>query len=348
MDANALRYYFFVLRDWILAGALILIVFFMLRLVRGILIHRFKQFSESGRYKTASFVHRVFLGTKTWFLLWIAILVGSLVVRLSPQIRGAMTTTTIILLITQAGIWVLGLIEVWIERRGGGEAGKEQQSSLNALQFFARLVVWTLVVILALDNIPGVQVTSLITSLGIGGIAIGLAVQNILSDLFSSLTITLDKPFSIGDTINVGEFTGTVEYIGLKSTRIRSLSGEQLVFSNSDLLASRIRNFKRMERRRVVFTLGVTYDTPAEKLQVVPQIIQATIEAAANTTFERAHFKEFGASALIFEVVYFVDASDYRLFMDRQQQINLDIYNKFSENQIQFAYPTQTIYTKNV
>lgn len=346
MDANALQYYWMIFREWLLAGALALIVFFMLRLLRGFLTARFERLLGSDKRKTTGIIHRLFRDTKAWFLLWIALAVGSLMVRLDIPIRDAMTTITIILFIVQAGIWTVGLIEAWLERRSGGEVEKEQRSSLNAIGFFARLAVWSLVVILALDNIPGVEVTSLITSLGIGGIAIGLAVQNILSDLFSSLTITLDKPFSIGDTINVGEFTGTVEYIGLKSTRIRSLSGEQLVFANSDLLASRIRNLQRMERRRVVFFLGVSYDTPAEKLQAIPNLIQTTIEAVDDTTFDRAHFKEFGVTGLTFEIVYFIDTSDYRVFMDRQQQINLDVFNKFTEMQIQFALPAPTVAPK--
>ncbi len=210
-----------------------------------------------------------------------------------------------------------------------------------------KIGVWIFVFLIILDNLPGVEITTLIAGLGIGGIAVGLAVQNILSDLFSSVSIALDKPFVIGDTIKVGEFVGTVESIGLKSTRLRSISGEQLIFTNSDLLSSRIQNFKRLERRRVIFSLGVTYETSTENLEKIPRLVEEIISTKPNVTFDRAHFKEFGAFSLNFEIVYYVDTSDFRYFMDVQQEINLEIFRKFNERGIQFAYPTQVIYTRN-
>jgi small-conductance mechanosensitive channel len=197
-----------------------------------------------------------------------------------------------------------------------------------------------------LDNIPGVQVDTLIASLGIGGIAVALALQNILGDLFASLSITLDKPFVIGDFIIVDELMGEVERIGLKSTRLRSLSGEQLVFANADLLSSRIRNFKHMERRRASFKLGVTYATPPEKLARIPSLVQEIIQAQAQVTLDRVHFKEMGEFALIFEIVYYMEMPDYKLYMDTQETINLAICQRFAEEGIEFAYPTQTVFLK--
>ena len=200
-----------------------------------------------------------------------------------------------------------------------------------------------MILLLILENV-GVDVTALIAGLGVGGIAVALAAQNILGDLFSSMSIVLDKPFVLGDFIIVGDMMGTVEKIGLKTTRVRSLSGEQLIFSNSDLLGSRIRNFKRMQERRIVFSIGVAYDTPAEKLTAIPGMLRAAVEAQEPVRFDRAHFAKFGDSALIYEVVYFVLKPDYNLSMDIQQAINLRLFREFADRQIEFAFPTQTLH----
>ena len=204
-------------------------------------------------------------------------------------------------------------------------------------------MLWILLFLVALDNF-GADVTTLIAGLGVGGIAIALAVQNILGDLFASFSIVLDKPFIIGDFIIVGDHLGTVEYIGLKTTRLRSLSGEQLIFSNTDLLGSRIRNYKRMYERRVVFSVAVVYQTPEEKLAAIPEMIREIVEAQAQIRFDRAHFKDFGAYALNFEVVYWILSPDYNLYMDIQQTINLAIFRQFNETGIAFAYPSQTLF----
>jgi small-conductance mechanosensitive channel len=180
----------------------------------------------------------------------------------------------------------------------------------------------------------------------VGGIAVALAVQNVLGDLFASFSIVLDKPFVIGDFIIVGDHLGTVEHVGLKTTRIRSLSGEQLVFSNTDLLGSRIRNFKRMYERRVVFSLGVVYQTPARLLEKIPPMLRQIVESREQVRFDRAHFRDFGPHSLNFEIVYWVLSPDYALYMDIQQEINLEIYRRFEQEGIDFAYPTQTLYLR--
>jgi small-conductance mechanosensitive channel len=194
-----------------------------------------------------------------------------------------------------------------------------------------------------LDNL-GVNVTALVTGLGVGGIAVALAVQNVLGDLFASLSIVLDKPFVLGDFVVVDDLLGSVEHIGLKTTRLRSLWGEQVVFSNSDLLKSRLRNFGRMAERRVSLDIGVTYQTPRAVLQAIPAIIREAIEEQVATRFDRSHFKGFGDSALTFESVYYVLSPDYNRYMDIQQAINLRIYERFESQGIGFAYPTQTVF----
>jgi small-conductance mechanosensitive channel len=206
----------------------------------------------------------------------------------------------------------------------------------------ARFAIWTMMVLLTLANL-GVDVTAMVAGLGIGGVAIALAAQNILGDLFASASIVLDKPFVLGDFIAVGEDMGTVEHIGLKTTRVRSLSGEQLVFANSDLLKSRIRNFKRMNERRAVFTVGVAYSTPADKVAAIPAILREAVQSQPSARCDRAHFTRYSDLALVFEVVYYVSSADYNLYMDIQQAINLTILRRFAEEQIGFAYQTRTV-----
>jgi small-conductance mechanosensitive channel len=249
----------------------------------------------------------------------------------------------IVATIIQAGIWLSTALQIWLENYGKEETDGADRMTMNALSFLGRIALWATVLLLILDNL-GVDVTALVAGLGIGGIAIALAVQNVLSDLFASLSIVLDKPFVPGDFVVVGDMAGSVEHIGIKTTRIRSISGEQLVFSNTDLLGSRIRNFGRMRERRVVFSLGVTYQTPADKLERVPGLIQAAIESQERARFDRSHFASYGDSALNFETVYYVESSDYATHMDILQSVNLTIYQSFAAEGIEFAYPTQTLF----
>jgi small-conductance mechanosensitive channel len=168
--------------------------------------------------------------------------------------------------------------------------------------------------------------------------------QNILGDLFASMAIVLDKPFQVGDFIVVGEHAGSVEKVGLKTTRVKSLWGEQLVFANAQLLGSQIRNYRKMQERRIAFTIGVTYETPLEKLRALPGWLKAAVEAQPDVRFDRAHFKSYGAFSLDYEIVYYVLSADYNLYMDRQQAVNLAIFDQLAKEGVQFAYPTRTLY----
>jgi small-conductance mechanosensitive channel len=258
--------------------------------------------------------------------------------RLGELVRVVLT----ILLALQVLRWGYVMIDVWLRRRFARAEAPGQGVGYGAVRFVARLVLWTIVLLLALDNV-GIEVTALIAGLGVGGVAIALAVQNILGDIFNSLSIVLDKPFEVGDFIVVGDLAGTVENIGVKTTRVRSLGGEQLVFSNSDLVGSRVRNFKRMRERRVVFGFGVTYDTPADKVERIPAIVRGMIETLSDTRFDRAHFKAFGESSLDFEVVYYVLSPDFNVYMDRQEQLNLALMRELATEGIEFAFPTRTL-----
>ncbi len=220
---------------------------------------------------------------------------------------------------------------------------KTDKFALRWIGIIIKAVVWICALLLFLDNI-GVKITALIAGLGIGGIAVAFAAQAILEDVFSFITIFFDRPFEIDDFIIVDDFMGTVEQVGIKTTRLRSINGEQLIFSNKDLTNSRVRNYKRMENRRVVFSLGVTYSTP---LKEIPLLIKNIVESVGNTTFDRAHFKEFGESSLKFEASYYVLSQDFNLYMDVQQSINFAIKEEFEKRGIEFAFPARTLYMQN-
>lgn len=215
--------------------------------------------------------------------------------------------------------------------------------SLEGMMRVVKFLVWALAAIIFLDNI-GFKVSTIIAGLGIGGIAVAIAAQALLKDFFSYFSIVFDRPFKLGDFIIIGDFMGTVEHIGIKTTRLRSLGGEQLIFSNTDLTDSRVRNYKLMEKRRVLFRIGVTYQTPLSKLKEIPKIIENIVKNTKDTAFDRAHFFSYGDFSLIFEVVYFVLGPDYNKYMDIQQEINFAIKEEFEKRGIEFAYPTQTLY----
>ena len=222
---------------------------------------------------------------------------------------------------------------------------KESDSkvAMGVLAKIAKITLWALGLLMILSNL-GIDITSLIAGLGIGGIAIAFALQNILGDLFASFAIFFDKPFVQGDFIVVGEHSGTVEKIGIKSTRIRALQGEEIIISNKELTSARVQNFKRLKERRITFTLGVTYDTQPDKLQKIPEIIKNIVTNLESTKFDRAHFKSFGDSALLFEIVYIIQSDDYTAYMDTQQQLNLQIHQAFNKEKIEMAFPTQTVH----
>ena len=232
---------------------------------------------------------------------------------------------------------------IWAKQKF--ESDPTISTALGSVGFLIRFAVGATFVMLALANLD-IDIGPLIASLGIGGVALALALQGVLGDLFASLSIIFDKPFAVGDSIQVGDLSGTVEHVGLKSTRLKSVTGEQLVFSNGDLLGSRIRNYQRRQERRCAFTLGVTYDTPSEKLERIPNLIQEIIESHENVRFDRCFFMVFGDSALNFESVYYSLVPDFKTYGETHHAVNLEIFRRFAEEGIEFAYPTQTIYVE--
>lgn len=221
--------------------------------------------------------------------------------------------------------------------------GDEDGHRLKPLISFLNFLIWIIGLLFLLDNL-GFQISTVVAGLGISGIAVALAAQAILGDLFSYFVIFFDRPVEIGDFITFENKSGTIEKIGIKTTHVRSLSGEQLIVANSKLTSSILHNYKRMETRRIVFGLGVTYQTKADQLKIIPGIIKSIIEKHEVTKFDRAHFKSYGDFSLNFEIVYFILSSDYLQYMDAQEKINLEIYEQFEKLGIEFAYPTQTLY----
>ncbi len=254
--------------------------------------------------------------------------------------------TIYVLLVFAIVIQIVSVISVFIDYFARKSAENESSvTALNAVKIMVKIVIWILGLLLILSNL-GVDITSLVAGLGIGGVAIALAIQNILEDLFSSFAIYFDKPFEIGDSIEVGESKGTVEKIGVKTTRMRAYDGEEIVISNKELTSARIRNFKRLSERRVLCNFGLTYDTPNEKIEKIPAIIEEEVGKIEKARFERAHFITFGDSALNFEVVYFVESSDYTEYMDVNQAVNLKIKAAFEAEEIEMAFPTRTLLMK--
>jgi len=333
------------LRAWLIALGIVLGAYLLLSGIHRLIARRLTTLSQRTTTTWDDAVAAVLRGTSSLFLLVIALLAGASVLALTDRVVVGLRTVAVVAFLIQCGLWITIATGAFLGRYQAIHMEKDRSAAtmVGALAFLSQLVVWTGVLLLALDNL-GVDVTALIAGLGVGGIAVALAAQNILGDLFASLAIVLDKPFVLKDFIIVDSYLGTVDHIGLKTTRLRSLSGEQLIFSNADLLKSRIRNYGRMFERRVVFTIRATYQTSGEQVERIPGIIRSAIEAQERTRFDRSHFFAYGEYGLEFESVYYVLSPDYNVYMDIQQAINLQIHSRFDEEGIAFAVPEQRLY----
>lgn len=289
---------------------------------------------------------RMVQSIRPWAYTTVALVLALFALNIPNWLHTALLALLLFVVLLQAIRALTMLIEYAVSRFvSPGDEGDDPhaKTAANMLSLIGRIILWSVGLLFVLSNL-GVQITSLIAGLGIGGIAIGLALQAILGDLFSSFAIYFDKPFRVGDFIIVGDQMGTVERIGIKTTRLRALQGEEVVISNAELTSARIHNYKRMSNRRIVFNFGITYETPPELVAQVPERIREIFSSIDRAELERAHFASFGDFALMFEVVYNVLASDYATYMDVQQQVNLRLMECFKKAGINFAYPTQTIY----
>ncbi|EHL24732.1 mechanosensitive ion channel protein MscS [Acidovorax sp. NO-1] len=299
--------------------------------------------SQSGMAMT---VVDVLKGTSRTLMLVVALLVGASLLDLPGRWESRLSQLWFVAVALQMGLWGMRAIGIGVRRyvqRHSSTGMTQVSASATLMSWGLRTLLWSVVLLAILSNV-GVNITAFIASLGVGGIAVALAVQNILGDLFASLAIAVDKPFEVGDFVVVGSVSGTVQVIGLKTTRIRSLQGEQIVMSNTDLLKQTISNFRMLERRRIVFGFGVTYDTTPEQAEAIPGIVRKLIEAHPQLRFDRAHFKAFGASSLDYEVVYIVEDPAFSVYMDMQQALNLGLMRELKALGVEFAFPTRTVH----
>lgn len=316
--------------DWTVATLVALTGFLILNNVIRFLAKRLAVIAQKTANKLDDVAVEMVAHTNRFLLFLIALLIGFTILDLPKKWEVFLHRSWVIVIGMQMALWLNFGITVWMR-------SYMDRATTTTIVFLMRLAIWATLLLSILANI-GINITAFVTSLGIGGIAVALSLQNILSDLFASLSISLDKPFEIGDFIVVTDLVGTVEFIGVKTTRIRSLSGEQIIISNTELLKRIIHNFKRMAERRALFTFKIQYDTPANLAAALPQLIKEIIAKIPGTRFDRAHFKNFGNNALEFEVVYFVLNPDYNHYMDIQQTVNLELMQTCSQHGIPLAH----------
>ncbi|CAN5880750.1 mechanosensitive ion channel family protein [soil metagenome] len=339
--------------QWAVFIALTTGLFLLLLIVVGVVRPWLKQRAKQTDHRYDDYILLVLKHTWTLSYLALACFVALHFVDLKPdpeatdQVGRTIRTVALVVIFLQIGRWGMSVIDLALQQgfRFANFTETAAKTAFGVVRFFALVAIWTSVAILILSTF-GIEITPLVAGLGIGGIAVGFALQQILGDIFCSVAIVLDRPFEVGDFIITGDHMGSIEHIGVKTTRVRSLGGEQIIFPNSDLIGSRVRNYKRMAERRVTFGFGVLYATSAEKLERLPEIVREIIEAQAQTRFDRAHFASFGDSSLDFEVVYHVLSPDYNLYMDIQQQINLSLFRRLEEIGIGFAFPSRTLYVE--
>jgi small-conductance mechanosensitive channel len=341
-------YYGNTIRSYLVAAGIAISIPLLVWVLERALVSQLRRIAQRTALQINDLLIAAVSSTKLLLVAVLGVYGASLSLERSAGVMTATRTAAVIAFLVQLGIWINAgvsttLIHYQEQKRESGDLSAV--GSIAMLGLFGRILLWVFITMLLLNNV-GVDITALVTGLGIGGIAVALAAQNILGDLFASISIMLDKPFEVGDSLTIGEFQGTVEQIGIKTTRLRSLSGEQLIFSNSDLLKSRIRNNKRMNERRVVFEIGVAYETPVERLEMLPKILRESVEALPQARFDRAHFKRFGDSSLIYETVYFVKNPNYNEYMDMQQAINLALFRRLRDAAIEISYPTRSIYLR--
>lgn len=331
--------------DWLIAAGIAAGATTALIVTKRLVTARLVRLAERTRTDVDDMLTGLLQRISPFYLLIVGLYAGSWWLAVPDGTRSVLDQVFFIATMIQLGVWG-GRVLTWLLTKSTRLQEFEDpsaQTTLNVLGFSSRLLLWSIVFLIVLDNL-GVNITTLIASMGIGGIAVALAAQSILGELFASLSIAMDKPFVIGDFIVIDSFMGNIEKIGMRTTQIRSLSGELIIFSNTDLLKSRVRNFKRMQERRILFTLDVEYGTPAETLARIPDMVRGIIEVEEMTRFERGHFKSYGGSSLVFEFVYYVLSREYNDFMDIQQRINFAIYRAFEHEGIAFAFPSQTVY----
>ena len=333
--------------SWLTAGLTAGISLLVALVARRLLVSRLGALAARTTNHVDDMVVEALKKTRAWVLVVVAVLVALSPLHFPPRVEHAIAPTMKLVVLWQLAVWAVAGIEFWIRHQLEHRTGTHDRTSvamIGAMGVGAKVLIWVLIALTALKSVFDVEVTALITGLGVSGIAVALAVQNILGDLLAALAIVFDKPFDVGDSIGVDNISGTVERIGVKTTHIRSQNGEQIVIGNGDLLKSRLRNYRRMSQRRAAFTLDLPFDTPPDALARVPAMLEAIVLAQKPVRFERSHVASFTDSAVRVETVYYVLDPDYKLYMDVQQAINLEILRRFGAERLRFALPSSTVY----
>ncbi len=340
------------LASWGLATTAFLFTFTVLPLLKGLILAQRRRFSATETPLGIDVALQLIAQTSRLFLWAVALYCAERFLELPPQLERVSKILIVLITWLQVGLWLAIAVRFSLDHqrkraaRLRGEdadlADRAITGSFDIVLFIARVLIFMVVLLLALDNL-GVNITALVAGLGIGGIAIALAVQTVLGDLLASLSITLDKPFGLGDWLRVDDCEGTVEHIGIKSTRLRSVSGEQIILSNADLLRSRVRNLGRMSERRALFSLGVAYDTARDVLERVPSLVRAVVERQKGTRFEYCVLRSLGDAALTFEVCYFVSGSPASLYIETLDAVNRGILAAFDAALVKIAYPARAV-----
>jgi len=329
---------------YITAIGIFVLIIAVVKIFRLIVLKRLKKWAAKTQTTIDDFILNGIKKSIVPILYYSAIYFAARSLSLSDSVRNILDVLSIVVVTFYIIRLITSTLDYSIKSYSAKQDAADQKAKqLKSISTLARIIIWGVGLVFLLDNL-GFNISAVVAGLGIGGIAVALAAQTILGDLFSYFIIFFDRPFELGDYIKVGDKNGTIEHIGIKTTRIRALNGEQLVFSNTDLTSSRLHNFKKLQKRRIVFMLGVIYETHAEKLKLIPGLVKNIISEEENSDYDRGHFKSFGDFSLNFEFVYYVLSSDYTTYMDTQHNINMKIFDKFHGEGIEFAYPTQLVY----
>jgi small-conductance mechanosensitive channel len=331
------------LMDWLVAAMVAVAVWSVLWILRRFIVSRYKTYSAGEHASLLRLIAYLLGNTTKLFLFGVALYAAQANLALPDKLRHLIDGIVTILVLVQIGLWLGRSLRFYLELKER-ERGADRMfaGSLDIIKFIAHVLIWSVLILVALSNL-GVNITALLAGLGVGGVAVALALQNILGDLFASLSIALDKPFVVNDRLVIDSYMGKVEHIGIKSTRLRSDSGEQIILSNADILKSRVRNFGRAPEQRVLTTLRVSYETPSDTLRSIPKLIEDIAREQTNTRFERCHLLTLGDSALQFELAYFVLQPNVNSVADVQQAVNLRIIEEFRRMKVEFDYPTQRV-----
>jgi len=327
--------------NWVLAIAVFIAIYFTVKPIFSLIVKKIDKVINHKLNKTGDIAVDALKHSKAWFFIAIAIFFSAKFLSLG-EYDFLPLKILILVIFVQTGIWSNVIFSKGLRNWSQRNENPSQHAAVVIVRWFGRFVIWATVLLLILDNL-GIEAISLLAGLGVGGIAIALAMQKILGDLFASISIMLEKPFEIGDFVMVGDIRGTVESIGIKTTRIRSINGEQIVISNSDLLESRVNNFKRMAERRIIFNLNVSNLTSKENIHAITGVVKNIIDSQENVRFDRGHLKGFSPGSIDYEFVYWVKNPDFMVYMDVQQKINLAIIDEFADRKIVMAYPAQKV-----